>query len=46
MSAQEEWIERRALYLQSKGPDEYPFGYYLYLARLEAEDDARGEGEQ
>ena len=29
-------IRRRALALQAVGPDEYPFGYYIYLARLEA----------
>jgi hypothetical protein len=27
----------RALELQAEGPDEFPFGYYLYLARLESE---------
>ena len=26
---------QRALVLQAQGPDEYPYGYYLYLARQE-----------
>ncbi len=38
LSAEEEKkIEKRALQLQARGPDEFPFGYYLYLAREEAE---------
>jgi hypothetical protein len=31
------WIEARALYLQSRGPDEFPFGYYRSNAADEAE---------
>ena len=31
----DEEIERRALYLQSIGPDEFPFGYYKFLAEKE-----------
>jgi hypothetical protein len=27
--------EKRALELQARGPDEFPFGYYMYLAELE-----------
>ena len=26
-------VEELALQLQSQGPDEYPFGYYMFLAR-------------
>ena len=35
MTATEFEIEKLALKLQAKGPDEFPFGYYCYLARLE-----------
>jgi hypothetical protein len=31
-------VEKRALQLQAQGPDEFPYGYYLYLARLELEE--------
>lgn len=31
----EKRIEKLALELQALGPDEFPFGYYLYLARKE-----------
>lgn len=30
-----EQVEKRALELQAKGPDEFPFGYYVYLAEQE-----------
>lgn len=33
-------IERRAAYLQSVGPDEFPYGYYLHVATKEAEEAA------
>lgn len=35
-------VEELALLLQSKGPDEYPFGYYMFLARkrLNIDDDS------
>lgn len=33
-----EEIEARALELQAQGPDEFPFGYYRYLAEQEAEE--------
>lgn len=29
-------VEERARQLQAAGPDEYPWGYYLYLAEQEA----------
>lgn len=29
-------VYQRALVLQSEGPDEFPFGYYLYLAEQES----------
>lgn len=32
----EQAILRRARELEAAGPDEYPFGYYLHLAREEA----------
>jgi len=32
-------IEELALRLQSKGPDEFPYGYYKYLARELLEED-------
>ena len=37
-------VEKLALELQARGPDEFPFGYYVYLAEeklgmLKDEDD-------
>lgn len=32
---------QRALALQAHGPDEYPFGYYLHLARQEIRQEER-----
>jgi hypothetical protein len=33
MKIDEKRVEKLALKLQSLGPDEFPFGYYLFLAR-------------
>ena len=41
--ASEKDIENLALALQARGPDEYPFGYFMYLAKLQLEKEAEDE---
>ena len=40
----ERWhrIQDLALVLAARGPDEYPHGYYVYLARRQIEDEEEG----
>lgn len=35
----EETAQERAFKLQAAGPDEFPYGYYLYLALAELENE-------
>lgn len=34
-------IEERARALQSSGPDEFPWGFYLYVAEQQLREEAR-----